>query len=371
MLTNYHEINENETVETFLKGINDKKNSHYIILTGGADFVDFRTIALKVRDPNEKLKHIKKTLSKTSSKDKSEHLMQMIESGDRVIKTNDNVFDFIDALKYILENHSELLDVEVRTLDRKEIFALNEKDMISTAKNLLLNKNVNLLPVIKNLEVVGEIRTFDLLASDLFQTRGSSNGDLYNEKHKNSVLNLSVDNIMNKKPHTIEKTAKLKDAVEFMINKSLPSVIVTDNGELHSIISHKDIFKLIKKVANKKKYLIEFTGISNLFEDEVSLVESFAEKSMDKITKMSDYDLLKVSFKSMGSMDSHQRKIQVHLLISHGKKVITIQNEISAGTSDEITNDKVKGKWNIPALVQETFKNLEKKVLDEKRKSKR
>lgn len=372
MLKNYHKINENETVESFLKEVSDKKNSHYIILDNGDDYVDFRTIALKVRDPNEKLKSLKKSISKSKGRDFSEHLMHMIDSGERVIKAGDDYFDFISALEFILENYPESLDKSLENVDRKEIFALNETDKISNAKSLFLNKNVNLLPVIKDLEVVGEVRTFDFLASDLFSSRGHSNLDYYDANRAAPVLNLTVDNFMNVKPHTIDKSKSMKDAVEFMIKKSLPSVIVTEGSNLHSIVSYKDVFKLIKSISTKKKYKLEIIGNSSVYGDEAALIEQYAEKSMDKIAKLSDYDSMKISLKSHGNVEgTHQRKIEMNILISHGNKVLTVEKEISGGTSDEISNDKVKGKWNIPQMAQEALKAIEKKVIDEKSKNKR
>lgn len=372
MLTNYQEINENQTVESFLKGVNDKKNSHYIILDNGDDFVDFRTVALRVRDLNEKLKSLKKPLSKSKGNSDSEHLMHMIESGERVIKVGDEYYDFLNALNFILENYSESLDKSLENIERKEIFALNEEDKISVAKNILTNKGINLLPVIKGLEVVGEVRTFDLLASDLFASRGQSNLDYYDEKKAVPILNLTIDNLMNVKPHTIEKGKTMKDAVELMVKKSLPSIIVTDNGKLHSIVSYKDVFRLVKKLSNKKKYTLEFVGNSNIYEDEFDLIEQYAEKSMDKIAKMSDYSAMKISFKALGNVEgTHQRKIELHALVSHGNKVLTVDKQVLGGTSDEISNDKVKGKWNVVQIAQEALKALEKKVIDEKSKNKR
>jgi len=104
MLKNYFEIDENQSVGSFLKEVKDKKNTQYIILkTIPKSFVDIRTISLRLHNREEKLKNLKKTLSKTLSTDKSELVSFLIESGDRVVETKDGYYDFLDALNDILQ----------------------------------------------------------------------------------------------------------------------------------------------------------------------------------------------------------------------------------------------------------------------------
>ena len=118
----------------------------------------------------------------------------------------------------------------------------------------------------------------------------------------------------------------------------------------------------------KEKYSLEISGGASLFKDDFQVVEKFAKKSIEKISKISDYNNLKIHFKTVGNTKgSHQRKIEVKIMLAKGKKVITMEKEISTGTSDELTNNKVKTNWNIPHMVQDALKALEIKVKDEKR----
>jgi hypothetical protein len=156
-----------------------------------------------------------------------------------------------------------------------------------------------------------------------------------------------------------------------MIKKKLPSLIITDNDKLYSVISYKDVFKLYKKDIEKYQYSIEYSGSSNLYDDDFDLIQDFAEKSIKKINKISNYDNLKISFKQIGEKEAgHQKKFSVKILLSEGNKTLHVEKEIVEGTSDELHNDKVKGKWNMPQTVQQTLSALEKKVLEEKRKNK-
>jgi hypothetical protein len=114
---------------------------------------------------------------------------------------------------------------------------------------------------------------------------------------------------------------------------------------------------------NEKNYNLEITGASNLYEEDLTVVKKFADNFMKKISRFSNYDNLKITFKPIGNIEgSHKRKIDARLMLSHGKKVLTLEKQISTGTSDELTNNKVKENWNIPLLVQDTFRSLESMV---------
>lgn len=373
MLKNYFEIDENTTVSSFLRELNEKKNSQYIILDSDSSyFVDLRNVALTIKDPKEKLKSLKKSLPKSDGNTQKDYLIHLIKTGDRVIETSEGLFDFLDGLTYILEENFDFLKQKVSTIHKKEIIALTGEEKISTAKKLLSDNKINLLPIIKDkLDIIGEVRTRDFLTSNLFNN-DMGRGDYYSEKASNSPLNLKVENLMNKKPHILNINSTIKDAIKLMIDKFLPSLIVHENNKLYSVISYKDIFKLVQSNLEDKKYNIEFIGASNLYEDELESIQKFAQKSMDKISKFSNYDNLKITFKTVGNTEgTHMRKFEIKLLLSHGNKIINVENEVSTGTNDETYNDKQKESFNIPQLVQETFKSLESKVKLEKEKQKR
>lgn len=386
MLVNHIGIDENTIVGNFLKDVKEKKNMQYFILeTTPRSFVDVRTISLKLHDLNEKFKALKKPITYSKGKNNDEYTLTLMESGERVIETADGYFDFLDALKHIRENGNNFLNIKIKELGgRKEIFALTPEDKISTARNLFVHKRVNILPVIENMEVVGEVRTFDLLATNLFLSesrrgthsnpdafgRGTA-GEFYTEKYKDSTINLPVENIINKRPIKISCEKTMADAIDIMIDKKIPSIIVTEgDSNLYSIVSYKDVFKLLRKDLEVEKYKIEYTGTSDLYPDEFDLIQDFTERTMKKISKMSKYNLLKVSLKSHGNTEgTHMRKFSVALVLSEGNRILHVDKEMVSGTTDEETNDRVRGKWNVPLLVQEALSNLEKQVKEEKRKN--
>ena len=374
MLENYFEIDENATVGSFLREINDKKNMHYIILSSTPKtFVDIRTISLKTHAPDEKLKNLKKPLSRSKGLTSGEHLNHLIDSGDRVVETDEGYFDFIDALTEVLDSDYDFLKESVDTFNIKEIFALNEEDSIATAKKLFIQKRVNILPVIADLTLLGEVRAMDLLSGELISNSKTDNSkNAYDENYISPVLNLPVTNIINNRPLTLDKSTKIKDAVKLMIDKKVPSLIITEGDKLHSIVSYKDIFKKVRVDMEKITYTIEYNGSGDMYDDEFDLVQDYVERSMKKITKLSNYDLLKVSFKTHGNTNgNHQKKLSANLTLSKGNHILHVDKEMTAGTSDEIRNDKTKGSWNIPKTIQQALSVLEKKVKEEKNKNKR
>jgi predicted transcriptional regulator len=368
MLTNYYSVDENTSVGAFLKGVNEKKNIHYIILnTDPKSIVDIRSISLKIQETHEKLKGLKKNLPWVDSKNTKEQLKFLIQSGDYVIEHSGGYFDFIDGLKEIINQKSEIVDKKLSQIVPKEVYALNPTDTIAEAKNIFLHKKVNILPVIDNLQIIGEVRTNDLLISDLFDNVETK--DLYNKKHGQSAFSLEVKNIMNSKPHTIDAKESIKTSINRMIEKKLPSIIVTQNNKLYAILSFKDIFKLYAQENAEQEYKIEFVGEDVLYEDELRMVRGFAIRTMDKITKMSPYKNLKIAYKLHGDKESsHMRKGELHINLDAGGKVLSVSKDIQTGTSDEQFNDKVKGKWNLAKLTQEALKALETQVIEEKSK---
>ncbi len=377
MLKNYYKINQESTVENFLKEINDKKNSRYIILEDENSYVDFKEIALNVKDVNEKLKTLKRPLSKCDSTIDRDCLHQLIESGDLVIKTNDDVYDLTDAYNQIYSEDYEFLNQTIESANaRHEIYALNDHDKISSAKTLFKEKKTNLLPVIDDLKIIGELRPMDLLVNELFKNGNHEKTSYYNEK-QDSVLNLPISNIYNKKPLTINKQATIKQALEIMKNKSLPSIIITQssendkehNNEIYSVFSYKDLFRLLREESKKDKYTLDIVGGGKLYEDEYELIDIYSRRIMNKIVKFSDYDNLKLTIKTIGNVQgSHMRKINVKLLLSHGNHIISLEKEIHSSMIDEDLHSHEKESWNVPKMTQELLKNLEKMVKTEVKK---
>lgn len=368
MLTNYYNYDENKTVSSFLREVKEKKNFNYIVLdTQPKTFVDIRTLSLKTHNEDEKLKTLKKNLSVTNEKEKPELLNYLIKTGELVVEYPKGFFDFLEGLKEIKNQKPQFLKNSLQEIAKTEVYALNKEDKISTAKHIFTEHGLNLLPVInEELEVIGELRTKDLLTSGLYDQHAK---DYYSEQSPISVVNTPVENIMYEKPLTIESHKKVKDAIDMLLEKQVPSIIITQDNQIYSIISYKEIFKMYQQETKQKEYSLEYVGFDNLFEDEAYFIKKIANKVASRISKTSPYNEIKLTFKVHGNKEeSHLKKGEIICAAMAGKRIISVNKEISPGTSDEEFNDKKKEDWNIGKLTQQTLSVLEEKIAKENKK---
>jgi len=357
MLKNYYKIDENSNMYSFLRRLKDKKNSHYIILnTEPETFISMKQIALKTSNLTDKLKNIKITIPKIKSDNSIDIFQFLVESGSILIKSNDKYYDFIDGLKFVKKTKNILLNKKIHDIFKNKKYSLSEKNKISQAKQFLINEKTNLIPITENDDVIGEIRTIDFLISDFTETE-------HQDKKIKSLFDLEIINLMNKNPIIVDCSLTLKDLINILIKKQLDSVIITNNNKLEFIVSYQDIFKLFLITTKTSNYRIEYIGINNFFEDQIILIKKYSENFIKKISNRSKYNHLKLQFKIIGNkIGGHKRKFEINYILSGDKDTLSIKKEISAGTSDEIFNDRVKDNWNIVLMFQEGLKVLEKKV---------
>ncbi len=362
MLRNYYNVSEDMSVERFLRGLKEKKISHYIILDDGEHYVDMRNLALHFKSPKEKIRNYKVKISQSKAFKEIDKLRDLYLSGSRLIKVNGEIFDFMDGLKVILDEDFEFINKKISELGQKEVIAITENDKISTTRRLFLEYGINLLPVIdENTVVVGEVRPFDFLVSDFFNTDEGMN--FFDKNKRSSVMSLPVKNIMNNRPLLVDKNAKVKEAINLMIEKKLPSLIVVEGELLYSVISYTDIFKEIDAVLNVPSFNIEYINSKDIFPDELDIIRNFAERTMRKVIKVSDYDTLRLSFKVLGNKKNTQRlKVIIKGQLISGKRTISIEKELAEREGD-------KERWNVPLLAQELLNALERKVIAESRKN--
>ncbi len=368
MLTNYYNYDENKTVSAFLREVKEKKNFNYIVLdTQPKTFVDVKTLSLKTHNEDEKLKTLKKKLGFAKEADKPQLLQYLIKTGELVVEYPKGFFDFLDGLKEIKNQKPQFLKRSLEEVSKTQVYALNPEDKISTARHIFAEQNLNLLPVINGeLEVVGELRNKDLLTSGLYNKHAK---DYYAEQSPLSVFNTPVENIMNEKPLTLECHKKVKDAIELLLEKKVPSVIITQDNQIFSIITYNDLFKMYSEETKQQEYSVEYVGFDDLFEDEAYFIKKVANKVASRLSKNTLYNELKITFKVHGNKDEgHLKKGEIICAAMAGKRIISVNKEISPGTSDEEFNDKKKEDWNIGKLTQQALSVLEEKIAKENKK---
>lgn len=174
--------------------------------------------------------------------------------------------EFLDVSRRIkeFENYS------TRNLASTDLIEVFEEDPLDKARNLMLDKNISRLPVLDSEgELAGIIRSTDLLKmivpkesqSDSGSGPRSFEGDLEGSGEKESMSNITVDQVMNTTPVTEEGFGPANEAVELMQKRDQTDVIVTDNSYPEAIVTVKDFVDYIRDQGQHNMVLVNLVGL--------------------------------------------------------------------------------------------------------------
>ncbi len=174
--------------------------------------------------------------------------------------------EFLDVSRRIkeFENYS------TRNLASTDLIEVFEEDPIDKARNLMLDKDISRLPVLDSEgKLTGIIRSTDLLKmivpkesqSDSGSGPRSFEGDLEGSGEKESMSNITVDQVMNTTPVTQEGFGPANEAVELMQKRDQTDVIVTDNSYPAAIVTVKDFVNYIRDQGQHNMVLVNLVGL--------------------------------------------------------------------------------------------------------------
>ena len=133
--------------------------------------------------------------------------------------------------------------MEAAEIMEKKVFSLGPGSSLLDAASLMHEHNVRHLPVVEHNEVVGILSERDLrgFLEELYEsTQETSDG--FRRK------NISIREVMQNKPLTVDPSADLVDVIDLMIENKVSAMIVSDElGQLRGIISYEDILKLARE----------------------------------------------------------------------------------------------------------------------------
>ena len=197
-----------------------------------------------------------------------------IESGSKLLVALEG-----DKLKGLIADQ-EFLDVSgrikefenysTRNLASTDLIEVFEEDPLDKARNLMLDKNISRLPVLDSEgELTGIVRSTDLLRmivpqesqSDFGSGPRSFEGDLEGSGEKESMSNITVDQVMNTTPVTKEGFGPANEAVEMMQKRDQTDVIITDNSYPEVIITVKDFVDYIRDQGQHNMVLVNLVGL--------------------------------------------------------------------------------------------------------------
>jgi CBS domain-containing protein len=197
-----------------------------------------------------------------------------IESGRKLLVALEG-----DKLKGLIADQ-EFLDVSgrikefenysTRNLASTDLIEVFEEDPLDKARNLMLDKNISRLPVLDSEgELTGIIRSTDLLKmivpkesqSDSGSGPRGFDGDLEGSGEKQSMSNITVDQVMNTTPVTEEGFVPASEAVELMQKRDQTDVIFTDNSYPEAIVTVKDFVDYIRDQGQHNMVLVNLVGL--------------------------------------------------------------------------------------------------------------
>ncbi len=212
-----------------------------------------------------------------------------IESGRKMIVNleGDKLKGLISDEEF-LEVSSRIKEFEnysTRNLASTEIISVFEDDRLDKARNLMLDKNISRLPVLDSEgELSGIIRSTDMLkmivTPDSPRDSGSTpkNVDGSTTKgsgEKESLSDVTVNEVMNKRPVTVDGYGPAKDAVSKMQKNGETDVIINENGYPEAILTVKDFVDYIREQGQHNMVLVNLVGL-NVEEEKAAVHDKIA-----------------------------------------------------------------------------------------------
>jgi CBS domain-containing protein len=173
--------------------------------------------------------------------------------------------EFLDALQD-LDEFSDLTTMDIGSLEVLEVF---EQDTLEKARHMMLDNNISRLPVLdKNGNLTGIIRSTDMLRMLVpreSQT-GSSTKDTGNAREaagneKEKMSDITVTELMNRIPSTVEGHIDADEAVDRMLENDTDDLIIVDREYPEAIVTVKDYLKRLEKLSARDTVLVQLIGL--------------------------------------------------------------------------------------------------------------
>jgi acetoin utilization protein AcuB len=136
----------------------------------------------------------------------------------------------------------------------KDVVTIDVDGSMQDAGNLMKEKNIRMLPVLKKGELVGILTDGDL-------KRASASDATTLDVHELLYLlsKIKISNIMTKKIITVPPDCTVEEAAEiFMKNKISSLPVVDGNGRIVGVITQDDLFKVLISLTGLSKRGLQF-----------------------------------------------------------------------------------------------------------------
>ncbi len=142
----------------------------------------------------------------------------------------------------------------VKNWMNKEVITVNVDDSMQDAIFLLKEHGLNLLPVMKNGDIVGIITDRDL-------KKASPSDATTLDMHELLFLisKIKIKDIMKKTVHTVKPDYTIEEAAAILLEQKISGLpVINDENQLVGIITRSDIFRVLISLAGLGKKGIQF-----------------------------------------------------------------------------------------------------------------
>jgi CBS domain-containing protein/CheY-like chemotaxis protein len=165
---------------------------------------------------------------------------------------SDRLIAEIEAVAAELEAEGDMSDPTVSNKKRqqsvkdwmtREVITVTPKTTLPEAHRLMTEKHIRRLPVVDNGRLVGIVTRGDVRGAE---PSGATSLSIWEVNYL--LSRLKVEELMTRRPVTIDEEATLGEAAELMLQHKISGLPVLDNqAQLVGIITESDIFRLVAR----------------------------------------------------------------------------------------------------------------------------
>lgn len=187
----------------------------------------------------------------------------------------------------LIKDIKEIRTIPVRNVMSSNVQAIEEKDKVKDALDLMRRLDIRTVPVVnKDFKLTGIIGIRDIVnyAWAGSGTKGIKKGAYVSNSNP---VEINVDSIMKDSPVTIKPDSTLNEAVKLMTGKKISTLPVMENDVLIGVITKYDVLELIASVRKRDEVYMQISGLEE--EDRLSLdvMEREIQTGLQKVSKIS------------------------------------------------------------------------------------
>ncbi|MDG6221104.1 MAG: CBS domain-containing protein, partial [Candidatus Thermoplasmatota archaeon] len=244
----------------------------------------------------------------------------------------------------------EVTDMAVSTVMTPNPKTVMETDKVAKAVEIMRNLDERFVPVLDKQNrlagVLGSRELVNLHTKREKTTRGDTSG-------KRETPDVVVSSLM-RHPITVDENTPVSRAVQLMHDRNIPSVLITENGNLKGLITEEDLLELVVSLKEREGVFVQLSGLENVDSDVYDTIYEIVGKSMKKIAKLWSPQTLMMHF-TMHNTDGGEAKHSVHVRLNT-KKTVFYASAVN---------------WNIYAAVDEALDEMEHMARKEREKLKK